>query len=110
MSGPVVPLTIDAVMGGRASLDRGSNELLGPFWGSFLAARPPTSEETHRLRKGPPADGQMGRDCSRRRSHLRVYFAHSHAASAAKVAACLTHAGATVKHSAFLEDSLAAAG
>ena len=39
-----------------------------------------------------------------------VYFAHSHAASAAKVAACLTHAGATVKHSTFLEDSPAAAG
>ena len=39
-----------------------------------------------------------------------VYFAHSHAASAAKVAACLTHAGATVKHSTFLEDSLTAAG
>src|SRR6266566_4307589 len=39
-----------------------------------------------------------------------VYFAHSHAASAAKVAACLTHAGATVKHSTFLEDSLSAAG
>jgi len=39
-----------------------------------------------------------------------VYLAHSHAASAAKVAACLTHAGATVKHSTFLEDSLTAAG
>ena len=39
-----------------------------------------------------------------------VYLAHSHPASAAKVAACLTHAGATVKHSTFLEDSLSAAG
>jgi len=37
-----------------------------------------------------------------------VYFAHSHPASAAKVAACLTRASATVKHSTFLEDSLSA--